>query len=64
MNKILSAVRSFASDEEGSEIIEYALIIAVVSITLIVALRELNGGDFTTFIGRVGTCLTNGAACA
>lgn len=64
MNKFLSAVRSFASDEEGSEIIEYALIIAVVSITLIVALRALNGGDFDTFIGRVGTCLTNGTACA
>ena len=54
---------SFAKDEEGAQVVEYALIIAVVSIALIVALRALNGASFTTFIGRVATCLTGPGAC-
>jgi pilus assembly protein Flp/PilA len=63
MNKFINAVRSFAREDEGSQVVEYALIIAVVSITLVVALRDLTGADFATFITRVGTCLTDGAAC-
>jgi pilus assembly protein Flp/PilA len=60
MNKLLSSIRAFAVDEEGAQVIEYALIIAVVSIALVVALRALtdNGGSFSNFIARVGTCLT------
>jgi len=64
MNQLMNHVRSFARDEEGAQVIEYALIIAVVSITLVVALRNLNGNNFSGFINRVGTCLTNGSACA
>jgi pilus assembly protein Flp/PilA len=52
-------VQSFARDEEGAQVVEYALIIAVVSITLVVALSKLPAdASFTQFIGRVGTCLT------
>lgn len=64
MNQLMQSIRSFAVEEDGSQVIEYALIIAVVSITLVVALRDLTGADFGTFITRVGTCLTDGAACA
>lgn len=70
MNKFLSTVnssiRSFAKDEEGAQVVEYALIIAVVSIALVIALSTLttNGGSFGTFIGRVVTCLTGTATCA
>ena len=64
MDKLLSSIRTFAVEEDGSQVIEYALIIAVVSITLVVALRNLTGSNFSAFIGRVGTCLTDGAACA
>lgn len=66
MNKLLHAVnhsiRAFAKDEEGAQIVEYALIIAVVSIALVTALQGLtaNNGSFTTFITNVGTCLTTG----
>ncbi|RST52293.1 Flp family type IVb pilin [Variovorax sp. MHTC-1] len=67
MTKFFKAARnsigSFVKDEEGAQIVEYALIIAVISLVLIVALRNLNGGDFTTFIAEVGACLTNGATC-
>ncbi len=61
MNKLLTtlnnSVRSFAKEEDGAQVVEYALIIAVVSIALVLALRGLGGGQFATFITRVGTCL-------
>lgn len=67
MKKLLSrfnaSVRSFAKEEEGAQVIEYALIIAVVSIGLVVALNGLDG-NFATFIGRVATCLAAGSVCA
>ena len=57
-NSLKSSAVSFAKDEEGAQIIEYALIIAVVSIALIVALKALNGNSINSFIARVGNCLT------
>ena len=67
MNTFLKAasnsIRSFGRDEEGAQVVEYALIIAVVSIVLVVALRGLTGTSFTGFITRVGNCLTSGASC-
>lgn len=64
MNKILNAMRSFAKDEEGAQVIEYALIIAVVSIALVIALSTLLtvGGPFTGFVNRVIACLA-GPTC-
>ena len=64
LNKFNNSVRSFLNDEEGAQVVEYALIIAVVSIALVVALRALtvNGGGFATFITRVTSCLTT-AVC-
>jgi pilus assembly protein Flp/PilA len=59
-----NSVKSFARDDEGAQVVEYALIIAVVSIILVVALRNLTGTSFTGFITRVGACLTTGSTCA
>jgi pilus assembly protein Flp/PilA len=61
-NKFNAAAARFAKDEEGAQVVEYALIIAVVSIGLVTALDLLGGADFTTFVGRVGDCLTT-ATC-
>jgi pilus assembly protein Flp/PilA len=58
MDKLLSSIRSFAIQEEGAQVVEYALIIAVVSITLVIALGGLSNGSFSSFIGRVANCLT------
>ena len=56
---------AFAREEDGSQVIEYALIIAVVSIALVVALKGLTTGtSFSGFITRVGDCLTAGKTCA
>jgi pilus assembly protein Flp/PilA len=68
MNTFLKAaghsIRSFVRDDEGAQVVEYALIIAVVSIILVVALRDLTGTSFSGFISRVATCLTSSTACA
>lgn len=66
MEKFLKAathsIRGFAQDDDGSQVVEYALIIAVVSIALVVALRALTTGtQFNTFISRVQNCLTTSA---
>jgi pilus assembly protein Flp/PilA len=58
------SLRSFARDDEGAQVVEYALIIAVVSIILVVALRDLTGTSFSGFITRVENCLTAGGTCA
>jgi len=51
------SLQSFVRDEEGAQIIEYALIVAVVSLGLI-ALMTTDQLGFDGWIGRVKTCLT------
>ena len=62
MNKLITVIKSgtvkLDRDEEGAQVVEYALIIAVVSIALVVALQSLGGGLFVTFIANVTSCLT------
>jgi pilus assembly protein Flp/PilA len=62
METLKNSISSFLRDEEGAQVIEYALIIAVISIILVIGLRGLNG-NFSTFIARVATCLTT-STCA
>jgi pilus assembly protein Flp/PilA len=64
MGKILNSASKFLSEDDGAQVIEYALIIAVVSIVLVVALRDITGTNFSGFINRVSTCLTTGNSCA
>jgi len=58
MDKLISSIRSFAIEDDGAQVVEYALIIAVVSIALVIALRGLTNGNFANFISRVDDCLT------
>jgi pilus assembly protein Flp/PilA len=61
---MLSEIKRFLKDDHGAQVVEYALIIAVISIALVLALQPLfNTGTFTTFIQRVTDCLT-GNTCA
>jgi len=60
MDKLFSSIRSFALEEDGAQIVEYALIIAVVSLGLILLLMGANGIDFSAWITKVNTCLTTG----
>ncbi len=53
----------FLIEDDAAQIVEYALIIAVVSIGLVLALQPLTiGTSFGNFIGRLSTCLTT-AVC-
>jgi pilus assembly protein Flp/PilA len=63
MKQIGNSITRFARDEEGAQIVEYGLIIAVVSIALVIAPAIAGGGGpFGAFIARVTACLTT-AAC-
>ncbi len=67
MKKITNFFVRFTKDENGSQVVEYALIIAVVSIGLVVALGVTGGGisaSFTTLVTRVTSCFTTGQTCS
>ena len=49
-------------DDEGAQVVEYALIIAVVSIALVLAIQGLAGGKLADFVARVASCLTGTCA--
>lgn len=57
MNQLLSSIRTFAIEEDGAQILEYALIVAVVSLGLI-ALMATDTIGFSDWITRVSDCLS------
>ena len=61
MHTLLGPIRSFAVEEDGTLVVEYALIIAVVAISLVIALGGMSNGSFSTLIGRLNNCLTSSA---
>ena len=61
MDKLFSSIRSFAIEDDGAQILEYALIVAVVSLGLIV-LMNTNSIGFSAWISSVSSCL-NGGTC-
>jgi pilus assembly protein Flp/PilA len=63
VSQLIHFVRSFAAEEDGAQIIEYALIVAVVSLGLIVLMTGAAGLNFADWISRVNDCLT-GVKCA
>ena len=63
MNQLLSSIRTFAIEEDGAQVVEYALIIAVVSLGLILLLMGATGLDFAAFITRVNNCLNGLTTC-
>ncbi|WP_447774535.1 Flp family type IVb pilin [Variovorax boronicumulans] len=53
----------FLKDESGAHVVEYALIIAIVSIALVLALQPLLiAAGFESVIARVVVCLS-GSGC-
>lgn len=52
---------AFLKEETGAQIIEYAVIIAAVSLSIVLALQATTlGSSFQNFITRISTCLTTG----
>ena len=62
LNTVNNSIHSFAKDEEGVAIVEYALILAVVTVIIVVGLAKLGGVPFDTLINRLTACLS-GSAC-
>lgn len=63
MNTLKQALARFLREDDGAQVVEYALIIAVVSIALVLALGNSATGlssQFSSFVTRVGTCLSTG----
>ncbi|MNR46293.1 Flp/Fap pilin component [compost metagenome] len=59
--KFASSLQSFARDEEGAQVIEYALVVAVVSIAIVLLMKSSIGTTlFSTWLTRVSTCLGTG----
>lgn len=57
MNRLIQANRSFATADEGAQVVEHALIVAVVSIGLLIALEGVTRIGLSTFMARLDTCL-------
>lgn len=67
-NTVGSSVSSFIKDEEGAQVVEYALIIALVSIGVVVLLAGTSGttglqGSFTALLTRITNCFGGTVAC-
>ena len=59
IDAFLSSTQAFATDEDGAQVLEYALIVAVLSVALILTLKPVaDAGYFGTFLARLGACLT------
>lgn len=61
LNSVGASVSSFIKDEEGAQVVEYALIISLVSIGVVVLLAGTSGttglqGSFTTLLNRITVC--------
>jgi len=56
--------KTLLTDEDGAQVVEYALIIAVISIVLVIALQPaLIATNIDSVIARVADCLA-GNGCA
>ena len=66
MSALTKNLIDFSRDEQGAQVVEYALIIAVVSIGLVVALGDATTGlrsSFASLVGRITDCFTAGSTC-
>lgn len=66
LSSMQQQLRGLAVEEDGAQIIEYALIVAVVSLGLILLVQSGllgNSGGFSDWLDDVTTCLT-AATCS
>jgi pilus assembly protein Flp/PilA len=57
MSPLHTSLYAFLRDDDGAQVVEYALIIAVVSIALVIALSGLTGLPIGDLITRINNCL-------
>lgn len=60
MMNVPSFVRSFVIEDDGAQVLEYALIVGVLAVALILTLKPLaDDGYFGNFVTRLGACLAS-----
>lgn len=60
-----NSLQSFVQEEEGAQVIEYALVVAVISIALVILMKSsISSTLFSTWLARVTACLGGTGACA
>jgi pilus assembly protein Flp/PilA len=65
LNASKNLVIDFAREEDGAQVVEYGLVIAIVSIALALGLKVIAGGTpFQALATRIGTCLSGTGTCA
>jgi pilus assembly protein Flp/PilA len=57
---MLQYVKSFVRDEEGQDLLEYALLVALIALVAIIAV-EAAGGSVATIFNNIATELANAA---
>jgi len=63
MNKLHPSIRRFAQQDEGAQVLEYGLLVAVIALGLLLLLRPLaNSGYFSPFLTRLADCLAGNCA--
>lgn len=65
LKSIQTTLAGFLREEDGAQVVEYALVIALVSIALALTLSKAftaAGGPFSQLITRIGACMT-GPTC-
>ncbi len=61
MLKLYIWLNGLLKSERGQDMVEYALITAVISIVIVIATIALIGPAFTTWAGTVSDCITDPA---
>ena len=63
MTKLYTFLKGLLRNERGQDLVEYALITAVISIAIIVAVMLIIGPAFTTWANSVEACIETPSAC-
>ena len=64
MRYLIDTVRAFVNDDNGAQVIEYALVLALIAVTVALALGNAMTGipaSFVALASRVTDCLTPGS---
>ena len=60
MNRLISYVKSFAREDEGQDLLEYALLVALIALVAVVAVTAA-GGSVATIFTNIANALATAA---
>lgn len=62
MKRLMQGVRSFLRDEEGANLVEYALLAGLIAVAIIAG-ATLLGNNLNTFFTQLAGCIATPANC-